>query len=276
MAKTLHPMWPAANVEAVCGVLASPQPPGLTGTEISKLLTMLRIADPSPTANKRDRLWSALMTKQAVDQASNCIIGFILQAMAPGRYVSNHARFHELRDALNEPLALMALCVNEQGLVARASGASTLDEVARLAGRIRTEFNRRGVHPEVFKYCEEEILRKSLFHAVFEATKGLCERLRELSKSNLDGGDLVDFCFSTKTPPPVVRINAFITETEISEHKGFANLLKGVFGTFRNPPAHSPRAAGGWSIPEPDALDLFSMLSFMHRRLDNAVVHPRT
>ncbi|MFL1377326.1 TIGR02391 family protein, partial [Nocardiopsis protaetiae] len=125
---------------------------------------------------------------------------------------------------------------------------------------------------QVIRYCEEEILRQSVFHAVFEATKGLAERLREMSGSTLDGADLVDHCFSTRRQPPLVRINGFATESEISEHKGFANLLKGVFGTFRNPPAHTPRATAGWRIPEPDALDLFSTLSFMHRRLDTATV----
>lgn len=276
MAAIRYPMWPPANVEAVCGVLASTDQPGLTGSEIDKLLAMLGIEDINPTANKRDRLWVALMTKQQANQASNCIIRFITEAMAPGRYVQNSARFDALKDALNEPLALMALCVDEKGRLARAAGASTLDEVAKLAGRLRTELNRRGIHPEVVKYCEEEILRKSLFHAVFEATKGSAERLRQLSKSNLDGADLVDFCFSTKNPPPVVRINNFVTESEVSEHKGFANLLRGVFGTFRNPPAHTPRAAAGWAITEPDALDLFSLLSFMHRRLDDATVTLRT
>ncbi|MET9512038.1 TIGR02391 family protein [Streptomyces flavidovirens] len=272
MATKLLPMWPPANVEAVCKVLASTESPGLSGSEITRLLKMINIPDVSPGANKRDRLWSALMTKQQNNQASNCIVRFITEAMSPGRYVQDTARFHELKDALNEPLALMALRVNDQGQVARAAGASTLDEVARLAGRLKTEFNRRGIHPEIVKYCEEEIIRKSLFHAVFEATKGLSERLRQLSKSNLDGAELVDFCFSVRNPPPILRINPFVTETEISEHKGFANLLKGVMGTFRNPPAHTPRAAAGWTITEPDALDLFSMLSFMHRRLDGAVV----
>lgn len=72
--------------------------------------------------------------------------------------------------------------VNDQGKVARAAAtATTLDEVARLAGRLRTELVRRGVHPEVLRYCEEELLRKSLFHAVFEATKDVSERLRQMS-----------------------------------------------------------------------------------------------
>ena len=63
------------------------------------------------------------------------------------------------------------------------------------------------------------------------------------------------------------------TETrEISEHRGFANLLRGIFGTFRNPPAHTPRATEGWVLTEADALDLFSMVSLIHRRLDAADV----
>lgn len=32
--------------------------------------------------------------------------------------------------------------------------------------------------------------------------------------------------------------------------------------------------AGDWSISEADALDLFSLLSFVHRRLDNVVAQP--
>ncbi|OPC76466.1 TIGR02391 family protein [Embleya scabrispora] len=272
MATTRLPMWPAANVEALCAALASTDRPGLTGSEIGRLLAVVGIDDPAPTANKRERLWAALMTRQQADRAGNCVVRFITEAMAPGRHVQDGTRFHALRDAVNEPLALMALRVNEEGRVARATGARTLDDVARLAGRLRTELTRRGVHPEVVRYCEEEILRKSLFHAVFEATKGVAERLRSLSVSSLDGADLVDHCFGTKSPPPVVRINTFVTETDVSEHKGFANLLKGIFGTFRNPPAHTPRAAARWDITEPDALDLFGTLSFTHRRLDKATV----
>jgi uncharacterized protein (TIGR02391 family) len=130
------------------------------------------------------------------------------------------------------------------------------------------------VHDQVLTYCREELIRKSLFHAVFEATKGLAARLRTLSGSILDGAELVDYCFTAKPGPPVVRINNYVTLTDRSEHSGFANLLRGVFGTFRNPPAHAPRATSDWLISEADALDLFSLLSFVHRRLDNAVVVP--
>jgi uncharacterized protein (TIGR02391 family) len=274
MAKTKYPMWPPGVVEAVCGVLASTDFPGLTGTEIGRLLAMRGFEDVAPTATKRHRLEAALQTLQQAQKASNCLIRFITDAMEPGRYVGDPARFNALRDSLTEALSLVGLKVNEEGKVATATAAATLDDVARLAGRLQTELRRRGVHNQVLFYCQEELIRRSLFHAVFEATKGLAARLRTLSASTLDGSDLVDYCFGTRQGTPVVRINAYGTATDESEHKGFANLLRGIFGTFRNPPAHAPRAATDWTISEADALDLFSLLSFVHRRLDNAVDAP--
>ncbi|MGN9916610.1 TIGR02391 family protein [Micromonospora palomenae] len=273
--KTLHPPWPPAVVQGVANVLASTDWPGLTNSEITQLLAMLGIADVE-APNKRTRLWTALHNQQLRDQASNCVIRFITEAMAPGRHLQDQPRFEALRDALAEPLALVGLRVNEQGKLARGRAtATTLDEVAQLAGRLRTELRRRGVHAEVVRYCEEELLRRSLFHAVFEATKGVSERLRQMTGLTADGADLVDQCFGARSGTPLVRINAYRTDSEISEHRGFANLLKGTFGTFRNPPAHTPRATAGWTITEPDALDLFSLLSLIHRRLDGAQVVAR-
>ncbi|MFD6563086.1 TIGR02391 family protein [Micromonospora profundi] len=131
------------------------------------------------------------------------------------------------------------------------------------------------MHTQVVHYCEEELLRQSLSHAVFEATKGVSDRLRQMTGLTADGADLVDQCFGARSAIPLVRINAYSTDSQTSEHRGFANLLKGTFGMFRNPPAHMPRATTGWALTEPDALDLFSLLSLIHRRLDNAQVQPR-
>ncbi|RKN51258.1 TIGR02391 family protein [Micromonospora endolithica] len=266
--KTFHPPWSSDVIKAIADVLASTDWPGLSNTEITQLMEMLGIVDVE-APNKRTRLWGALLNQQHRDRASNCVIRFIAEAMAPGRHLQDQRRFDALRDGLSEALSLVGLRVNDQGKVARAAAtATTLDEVARLAGRLRTELVRRGVHPEVLRYCEEELLRKSLFHAVFEATKGVSERLRQMSGFTSDGAGLVDQCFGAGAGTPVVRINAYRTPSEVSEHSGFANLLRGIFGTFRNPPAHTPRATAGWILTEPDVLDLFSMLSLVHRRLD--------
>lgn len=269
---TLYPPWPSAVVEGVTAVLASTEWPGLSNSEISRLLAILGIDDVS-ASSKKTRLYGALHNRQLRDGASNCVIRFIAEAMGPGRHLQAQPRFEALRDRLAEPLSLVGLRVNAQGKVAHAAAtATTLDEVAHLAGRLRTELQRRGVHPEVVRYCEEELLRQSLFHAVFEATKGVSERLRQMTQLTIDGAELVDQCFGGRSGTPLVRINAYRTDSETSEHRGFANLLKGTFGTFRNPPAHTPRASAGWTLTEPDALDLFSLLSLIHRRLDCAQV----
>jgi uncharacterized protein (TIGR02391 family) len=67
-----------------------------------------------------------------------------------------------------------------------------------------------------------------------------------------------------------MRINQFRSDSERSEQRGFANLLKGLFGTFRNPTAHTLRTE--WPLSEEDALDLFSLASYAHRRIDGATV----
>ncbi len=71
-------------------------------------------------------------------------------------------------------------------------------------------------------------------------------------------------------PFPLLAFNKLETETDISEHRGLVNLLKGIFGVFRNPTSHAPKIF--WPINEQDALDIFSLISLLHRRLDAA--HP--
>lgn len=260
-------MWPSSIIESVCEVLGDTDH-GLTGGEIGRLLTKVNVPDIDPSAAKQYRLSNALVKQQQSQQASNCVVRFIIEAMQPALHFKNPTRRQALQDSLTERLSLMGLRVLDDGRVATARKADTLDQAARLAGRLKTELVRRGTHPEVLRYCEEELVRRSIFHAVFEATKGLAERLRQLSGAHgIDGSELIDHCFGARSGP-ALKINDYSTKSEVSEHNGFANLLRGIFGTFRNPPAHAPRATEEWTITEPDALDLFSMLSYSHRRLD--------
>ena len=46
------------------------------------------------------------------------------------------------------------------------------------------------------------------------------------------------------------------------------NLLKGLYGTIRNPLAHNPKIE--WDMTEQDALDILTMISLVHRKLDQA------
>jgi uncharacterized protein (TIGR02391 family) len=50
--------------------------------------------------------------------------------------------------------------------------------------------------------------------------------------------------------------------------------MKGMFGAFRNVTAHAPKIC--WNVTEQDALDLLTIASLVHRRLDSAVRTPKT
>ena len=116
------------------------------------------------------------------------------------------------------------------------------------------------------RYCRAELLQENYFHAVFEAVKGLFQRIREMSCLPADGAELVDKVFSVERP--MLAFNTLKTETERSEHKGFAMLLKGAHGAIRNPIAHGPKIL--WQ-GEDDAADYLTFLSMLHRKLDACV-----
>jgi uncharacterized protein (TIGR02391 family) len=124
----------------------------------------------------------------------------------------------------------------------------------------------RGVHPDVLRFCRAELVADNYFHAVLEATKSIADKLRSKTGLTDDGADLVDKALSGN--PPLVAINSLGTKSERSEQSGFANLIKGTFGMFRNPVAHEARIL--WNMSKEDAEDLLTLASLIHRRLDNA------
>lgn len=239
---------------------------GFSGTEVGRLLATARIPDPGEMTKWR-RIATALAECQAASRSGNCTVMFVKAAMQPVRWLGNKDAFEDMRQSLNEVLAFSGLSVGKDGLMYRRSIARTHDE-AVIAKRMRDELHRRGGHAEVFRYCTRELIAEDCFGAVFEAAKGLAERIRAMTKVDLDGHALVQAVFEGSSP--MVALNALRTETERNEQRGMASLIKGVFSAFRNPEAHQPKIL--WHVNESDALDLLTTLSLVHRRLDAAVV----
>lgn len=186
--------------------------------------------------------------------------------MAPAKYVSAPELFQWRRDALNVALAFAGYSVGEDGRVRHATRESTINGARARAGRLRSVLEDRATHSEVLKHCRAELMEENYFHAVLEAVKGVAERLREMSGLGTDGAELINQVFSIKSP--IIALNSLATDTEQSEQKGIANMLLGVFGAIRNPVAHAPKIV--WAMPEQDAIDIFGILSYVHRKLDNA------
>lgn len=259
----------ASQLEAACKVLADTSN-GLKGDEIGYVLADMGLADPDVGTTKWKRLFNALALAQNKHQVGNHLVMFINRAMDPVRYTSAPELFARRRDGLNVVLALCGYRVREDGKVAHTTAESTLVGAQARAGRLKGLLESRATHLEVFKYCRAELLQDNYFHAVFEAVKGLAQRLREMSGLGSDGADLVGVALSTKNP--VIALNSLTTETELSEQKGIANLMIGLFGAIRNPTAHAPKTV--WSMPEQDAIDMFALVSYLHRKLDTAAIVP--
>lgn len=259
------PCFEAAHLEAACRALADTTN-GLTGSEIQYILAELGIQCPQPGMTKWKGLFNALAEAQNKHQVGNHLILFIGKAMSPARYTTKPELFAWRQDELNVALAFAGYAVNSKGQVVHTTRESTLEGASARAKRLSSVLQKRGVHQEIFKYCKSELLQDNYFHAVLEAVKGVAERLRQMSGLGTDGADLVNAVFSVKNP--ILAVNSLKTETDLSEQKGIANLLIGIFGAIRNPTAHAPKVV--WAMPEQDAIDVFGILSYVHRKLDGA------
>lgn len=256
------PCFSDEQIEALARVLGDCG----SGSEISRMLDHCGLVDRSGESTKWRRLDWVFLESQRQYQCANSVLHFIASFLKPVRFAGKNNEFEMHRRELNIVLAFSGLEYGQDGKFRKQEAARTLDEAERRVQTIQAKFRGRRIHPEVLKYCRAELLQDNYFHAVFEATKGLAQRIRDMSGVQADGAALVDKVFSVDHP--ILALNSLRTETERSEHKGFAMLLKGCFAAVRNPLAHEPKIL--WE-GEDDAADYLSLISLLHRKLDDCV-----
>jgi len=260
----------ASQLEAIARALGDTGE-GLTGSEIAYLLAKAHITDSDPLMTKWKRLFNAFAHCQNQLGHRRNVLAFIRFAMKPERFAHEAHRFEPLRANLNRALAFAALQVEPTGAHAESDGVSTLVEAKRRAETLRTDLAARGLHEDVLSYCRAELVADNYFHAVLEATKSIAAKIRDKTGLVDDGALLVDRGLAGN--PPMLAINELADESQWSEQRGFATLVKGVFGMFRNPTAHTPKIL--WNMTQRDAEDLLTLVSLIHRRLDDATMPPR-
>ncbi len=241
---------------------------GISGPQIENHLARCSIPDFGKNT-KWKRLDLALSAQQECDGYANKVVQFIESVMEPVNYTGESELFNQRRTELNTVLSFSGITVGEDGKCRPATKAKTLSDAEQKAERLQRKLRERGVHHDVLRFCEARWLEDNYFHAVLEASKSLAEKIRERTGLTEDGAELVDTAFAFKAKVPFLAFSRLTTKTEQSEQAGLMNLMKGVFGTFRNPTAHDPEIK--WEISEQDALDLMTMVSFLHRRIDTAL-----
>lgn len=262
------PPFTAQHLESICRMLAHTDE-GLTGAEIGYILADCQIGDPDPSLTKWHRLFNAFVKFQNTHQVGNHVLVFITRAMTPARYTKKPHVFEERRRSLNEILAFCGFELQNDGRIRQVDKATNLNDALTRANKLRLALEQRGVHADVLRFCNAEILAQNYFHAVFEAMKSVTAKLRDLSGLTSDGAELVEKALGLSSGNmPIIRISDLSTETLKGEQRGFVSLLRGLYGTIRNPLAHNPKVE--WDMNEQDTLDILTMLSLVHRKLDKA------
>lgn len=239
-----------------------------SGTELTRFFHQTHLEEIEPqNYTKWRRLYAAFNNYQKVHKCSNGVLAFIKFVAQPSIFLTKQNLHQPFLAETNKALSLSGYIINNDGTLNRVQVAKTLKDTLVVYNELRRALESRNVHPEVIKYCGKEIQDDNYFHAVFESVKGLCIRIRSLSNLTTDGQKLIGDAF--KQDNPILQINALYTESERDEHNGFRSLLLSIIQMFRNPLAHEAKIE--WIITKEDALDLFSTLSFIHRKLDKAV-----
>lgn len=266
LGKQLPPAFSSAAVEAVCRELGEL----VIGSQITGLIAPLKVPQSidDGTGTKWKRLFNAVAYRQTKQGDGRPLIRLIMEIMQPVRFDDNQ-QFQAGRASVNRKLLLYGYEVREDGKVGKAKPAATVADAQERADALGSELKQRNVHPRVLTFCRKELLQENYFHAVLEATKSVADRIRELTGLTKDGAPLIDEATSLKGGQPILAFNELKTEWEESEHTGLAMLAKGLLAMARNPTAHAPKVK--WAVELNDALDVLTIASLLHRRLDTAI-----
>jgi len=272
------------ELKAICDIIAHTDN-GFTKTELTHLLGQCNIVAVDDGysnngytytigLNKRDWLYNCLATEINTHKSLNKIYKFIEMSLNPVVHTntSKRGRYEYLLDEVNKVLLLIGLEVTNEGILRETVKAQTLDEVDRRVNNLRKQLYNRAIHHEVEKYCIKDYLRKDYYDTVFEAAKGLADRVRSITGLHTDGGTLFQTAFSQKNPQ--LFFNTLKTDSEISEFVGLKELLESIYHLVRNPAAHTPKI--NWKSDETKALDILSLISFAHKYLDECHPMPKS
>lgn len=243
--------------------------PGITGSLIHRMLLQSQIEDISYNEQflaKRKKLFNAFADYQNKNKCANNIILFIQNVLSPQRYVDNTDMFRKVKAEVNKQLAFEGLYIDDSNQIVSVAKASKISDVQIKVDGLKAKLIEQVAHQLVFSYCNAELLANNYFHSVLESSKGLVKRIQDIAGVAYDGQNLMEKVF--KDDEPILIVNNFQSKSEKDEHRGFRNLLIGIVAMFRNPASHELKVE--WNMSEQDALDILAMISYCHRRLDNA------
>lgn len=258
---------PSGIIDAIANVLGHTTD-GLTRREIENGLKECSIPFPDATSSsKREFLFSALHGAASSQIGPRRIVRFLAWAVNPARFTKNPTRHEALRSDLSRVFAPYGYRIDANGSFSPETGAAPLESLLRCKHHLRSELEARRPHPDVLGVCPTDLDHANYAHATLDVAKTISTKIRALCNIDKDGAKLIDEALGGFDPR--LATTPFVTQTEKDEHTGFLFIVKGFFLMFRNVAAHAP--SNRRSMREEDFLDLCSLASLIHRRLDKAV-----
>jgi uncharacterized protein (TIGR02391 family) len=195
----------------------------------------------------------------------NGVLKVIETACNPQGWIGQRERFDKFISEVNSVLEFYGL---------RAADDGTLRSIGEQAKTVRhtntpdeVGFDSRSFHPQVIRHGRSHFCRGAYFHAVFECCKAFDAAVRINTKIDKSGQALMSEALSPTGP---VKLNSQRTQSEKDEQQGIMFLCMGLMNAVRNPQAHEPELH--WPMSRDDALDVLALVSFLFRKLENAVV----
>lgn len=185
-----------------------------------------------------------------------------------GRWLENKLHDGPRPDVLRRILAQLGRqgwYVKENRLVI---GEPQIGEVP-LASPIGREARISALHPLIRQASDRYIDSNHMGAAILEAFKAINIRVKELTRLDSDGTDLMGKAFGT--PSPRIMLADQATQTGRDVQSGFQHLFRGAVTGIRNPNAHELFSP----LDDNEALEQLTFASMLMHRLDSATVVPK-
>ena len=238
-----------------------------TNTQIDECFRQLRLSAQSAPSTKWKRILFVFRKYQDKNKSPKEVFRILECLLAPVRFIKDQKTYNAVLTETNKVLCTEGYEIDSSGAVILVEKLSTLDAINERYNSLIKKLQDRNIHDQVLKYCTAELLSENYFHSIFEAAKGISERVREMSGVDEDGVKLYNAVFSVSNP--ILKYNDLISDSEKNQQNGLKEMLYGVTHYVRNVTAHEPKIK--WIIDESAAIEILTVISFLHSALDKCV-----
>lgn len=241
--------------------------------EVGALLVGSGVEDVYSYSGRHHRLFHALKEQQGKDGGAGTIAIFLRRTGEHLKRRRGEEALQEYRRKINSILSYAGLALDETLKLTDFDASKpiySIPDAETRAESLNRAVKQRRLHPDILLSTRPEfILDRGYYHCVLEASKLLQEKLRAKTGLRIEGPAIAEHALSfSMQRPPMLALNQFENENDQAEQFTLMCMLKGLLLTFQDEQTRVYRK--GWHMDFEDALDLLSLISFFHRKIDKA------